>query len=123
MRPFGMQRAFLPMVLIDQAGGKMTQQELTQELNIDKVSANRIVSYLESQGWLIKKHCPEDRRKARLYLSAEGEQLVPEIKRAIDRAHELFLETLAPEEREELFRLFGKIRKNIQNQEETSHEQ
>ncbi|MBQ6221417.1 MAG: MarR family transcriptional regulator [Solobacterium sp.] len=61
----------------------LSQENLVEILNIDKTRIARSALQLEEQGYIIRERNPKNRRKYRLYLTPEGEALIPKIRKTV----------------------------------------
>lgn len=86
------ERYFYPCWLIAQNSGKLTQQELVNLLQSDKVTVNRIVAYLEKSKAIYKLKNMEDKRSINLFITEEFDAYVPQIEKALKETDQLFLE-------------------------------
>lgn len=59
--------------------GGLSQDELAKHLMLDKTTITRSLAKLESLGYIERKADKEDRRIKRVYLSEEGEQILPQV--------------------------------------------
>ncbi|UVE16104.1 MarR family transcriptional regulator [Pseudomonas sp. LS44] len=63
-----------------------TPAELCRELSIDSGSMTRMLDRLENKGLLVRSPCPQDRRRVRLALSAEGQLICEQTPQLIANA-------------------------------------
>jgi DNA-binding MarR family transcriptional regulator len=99
---------FNALVLIGANPG-ITQSELAGALMLDKGTAAHLLSDLERQGWIERRHRLRDRRWKGVYLSPSGvqetERLKAEVRKHANRFHSLF----TPEEYRQLLELLNRI--------------
>ena len=91
-------RFFYPLYLIGKNSGKITQKDLTEILNSDKVTINRIVDFLLENDVIFKEVNPEDKRSYNLKITKSAEKYIEEIEQAITKTDELFLGTIKNKE-------------------------
>jgi DNA-binding MarR family transcriptional regulator len=65
----GIEKYYTAMILIENAGGKLNQQNLADEMRIDKASVVRMVDYLVDKGFVVRQQNPTDRREYFLVLT------------------------------------------------------
>lgn len=85
----GIERGYYVLSLIVEAEGRISQQELADELLMDKVAMARHIDHLCERGFVERATCPNDRRKHHLRLLPKAAPAVKEIKKAysaLDRA-------------------------------------
>jgi DNA-binding MarR family transcriptional regulator len=87
-------RYYYPFWLIAQNNKKITQQNLSKQLQIDKVVVVRIVDYLESVGFIKRIDNPDDRRSHLLEITTKGKPYTGIIEEAIKSTDQLFLENI-----------------------------
>jgi MarR family transcriptional regulator, transcriptional regulator for hemolysin len=68
-RALGLTRAQWTMMLSIRLREGATQSEIAQGLEINTVTAGRIIDRLEASGWIERRPDPDDRRANRLYLT------------------------------------------------------
>jgi DNA-binding MarR family transcriptional regulator len=106
-------RSFYPLLLIEAANGKLTQQELAQKLSCNKVQVVRIVDYLSSRGYVTRIQDSNDRRKCNLSTTDKAKESLPDIKKAICETTSLALEQMPEKEVNELYFLLKTIEINL----------
>ena len=88
------ERYFYPCWLIAQNNGQLTQQDLVNLLQSDKVTVNRIVTYLEKSNAIYRLKNKVDKRSINLYIVKEFEPHIPQIEKALKETDELFLNNI-----------------------------
>ena len=81
LRPLGLLIAQVPILLRLSTGQNVTQESLARHFHFDKGAVARAARGLEEAGLIRREVDPADRRAVRLFLTREGEALVPEIRR------------------------------------------
>ncbi len=76
----------------------VTQSELAEILDIEKASLGRLLDRLESNNWIQRVACEQDRRAKRVFLTDE---VTPAVKDMRDRGAELRRDAMAGLSREE----------------------
>ena len=85
------------------------QQELADAIGIDKAAATRALSRLEENGYVRREADGEDRRAIRVYLTAKGRKMRPQLEQALLDSVESLSSELDHGERSELRRLLAKM--------------
>lgn len=79
----GIRRHYFLLVAIGEGGGKLTQQELADLLETDKVTMVGILDALDRRGFIRRTASKEDRRKHLIVLTPKAEKHLPKIKKII----------------------------------------
>lgn len=85
------EKYFYPFFVIGKNDGKISQQQLADQLLMDKVSMVRIVDYLANLELIERVTNPEDRRQHLLAITPKGKPWIEEVQRAIQETDEVFL--------------------------------
>jgi len=107
-------RFFFPILLIDAAGGNLTQQELSDKLKCDKTQIVRIIDYLSENGYVVRSQNSNDRRKHALEITEKARIHIPEIREAIKKANAQILNNLSESKINELYAILNVIEKNLE---------
>lgn len=102
MKDTPIERYYFPLYLIGKNSGKISQQELADELLMDKVSLVRILDVLTNDGYVTRSVNPNDRRQHLLSLTEKAQPWLARIKQGLLDTNEHFLGFL-PEENRMLF--------------------
>jgi MarR family transcriptional regulator for hemolysin len=106
-------RNFYALMLIEEGQGKITQQELSDLLESDKVSVVRIIDYLSNKGYVERVKEPTDRRKHGLALTEKAKIELPEIKQAMEDVIQAAFSGLTAKNITELYNTLSVIKKNL----------
>ncbi len=88
----------------------MYVSELGEHLGLAHNTVSGLVSRLERHGWVVRRKCDEDRRRARIQLTPQSQQLFRErVQHATDFWEHTFGQ-LSPEERENLIESLKKLK-------------
>jgi MarR family transcriptional regulator, transcriptional regulator for hemolysin len=112
------EKYFYPFWFITQHSGHLSQQQMAESLDIDKVAVVRIVDYLEKKGFVQRVNDLEDRRCYRLHVTAIGEKYAPIIEQALKETDEIFLDELSGQGHlwhSELLQLLKKLKSGSNN--------
>jgi DNA-binding MarR family transcriptional regulator len=99
---------FTALVLIGANPG-LSQTVLGNVLGIARSGAMLLASRFEAQGWVERRHRPDDGRAWGLYLTPRGEALIGRLKRRVAGTDRKRAAVLSPRERRELLRLLAKL--------------
>jgi MarR family transcriptional regulator for hemolysin len=102
MKGTPIERYFYPFYLIAQNSGKISQQELANQLFTDKVSIVRIVDSLTLDGLIERQTNPNDRRQHLLCVTEKGMPWVEIVQKALQECEDYYFQFLPPQERENL---------------------
>ena len=98
----GLDRWYFALVVISEAEGPISQQELADALQQDKVTMTRAIDYLCERGFVMRDVCPNDRRKHHIKLLPKAEAAVIEIKAAYTAINRIALKGHTATERKQL---------------------
>jgi DNA-binding MarR family transcriptional regulator len=99
---------FTALVVIGANPG-LSQSVLGNVLGIARSGAMLLASRFEAQGWVERRHRPDDGRAWGLYLTPRGENVVQKMKRRVAATDRKRSNILSPRERRELLRLLAKL--------------
>jgi MarR family transcriptional regulator, transcriptional regulator for hemolysin len=108
-----LERNYYALIIIEKRSGEVTQNELAQELETDKVSVVRIVEYLMKKDLIRKARGEKDRRKYFLFITEKAKAQLPIIKKAINEITEIAFQGLSEQEKAEFLSLLGRIKYNL----------
>ena len=93
--------------LMDTPG--VDQVTLANQVAFDAATSGSVIGRLESKGWVRREADVQDRRRRLLWVTAEGEQAVQSMKRAVARVQTKILSPLSEDERVLFMTLLGKL--------------
>lgn len=109
-------RSFYVLIIIDEGNGELSQQDLSELLDCDKVQTVRHIDYLSSIGYVNRAVNPLDRRKHTLVTTEKARKVIPDIKKAIQEVRELVLQDIPENEismfQDTLHKIFNNIKNN-----------
>jgi MarR family transcriptional regulator for hemolysin len=105
----GIEKYYTAMIIIEKAGGKLNQQNLADEMLIDKASVVRMVDYLVDKGFVVRQQNPDDRREYFLVLTAEATRTMTEIRQTIRQLNELVFASFTEAEKKQFWKAIGQI--------------
>lgn len=97
------------LIILDEAGGSMTQRRLTERLGIQSGSASEVIAKLESTGYIRRTPNETDRRTADIELTETGKASAADARQQRIRRHEEMFSCLSDAEKNELMFLLEKI--------------
>jgi MarR family transcriptional regulator for hemolysin len=113
LRNLDIERNFYALLIIEGGRGKITQQDLAEMLESDKVSVVRIIDYLSGKGYVQRVKDSSDRRKYGLILTPKAEKEIPQIKKAIEEVTQKAFKGITGKKIEELYDTLNIIRYNL----------
>lgn len=102
---------YMYIIAICENAGK-TQDDLSQEMLIDKGTAARVLFQLEMNGFLTKSMNPADRREYNIFPTAKALAAYPEVLKVREEWHRKLTEDFSDIEREIFEKLFEKAMLN-----------
>lgn len=106
-------RSFYPLLLIHFNDGELTQQNLADELQIDKVQVVHIIDYLSANGYVKRVQNPKDRREYKLFVTDKGRENIPRIKKTTDELMEIAFKDIPSAKIEELYETLYMVKRNL----------
>ena len=107
------ERSYYALILIDSGRGLLTQKELADYLEIDKVSVVRIVDYLSGKGYVKRVINSIDRRKYSLTLTDKAQEKLPEIKAVMEEVTIIAYEGLTEMQKTAFISLLDIVKNNL----------
>jgi MarR family transcriptional regulator, transcriptional regulator for hemolysin len=106
-------RYYYALLLIELGEGKITQNELAQQLETDKVSIVRIIDYLAAKGYVERLKSPTDKRKYCLTLTDKARIALPGIKNSLNEITESAFEGIPDSQKTAFYSTLDTIKKNL----------
>ena len=91
----------------------MTQAALAGWLEVEPITAGRMIDRLEKAGLVERRADPADRRAWRLYLAEGAAPILAELQKLADQLHADALAGLDQAERDQLLNLLTRVRANL----------
>jgi MarR family transcriptional regulator for hemolysin len=107
------ERNYYALLLIEQAEGDITQQELADLLDTDKVSIVRIIDYLSDNGYVNRIKNANDRRKYSLKLTAKAKKETSKIQTAINEVTASAFKGISNSQKQFFYQTLISIKKNL----------
>lgn len=99
MKVYDLDRWFAVLVAIAESDGRMSQQEIAQQLMMDKVSMVRALDLLSGKGYVERINCPDDRRKHHIRLLPKAKPVVKAIQQAYTEVNDLIMGPMSEKNR------------------------
>ena len=115
LQPLGLSRAQWSVLAILANHEGVSQSQISQELEIEKSTAGRLIDQVEKSGWIERRPIPGDRRLWSIHLTDQARQLLVEIERVILHAREEMLRGLTEEQQNTLTDLLRTLKANLSN--------
>jgi MarR family transcriptional regulator for hemolysin len=109
----GPDKYFSALLLIHRSGETLTQQELADQLRVDKTSIVRVIDYLSKTGFIKRKINPEDRRQHLLELTSKAKAVMPEIESCVEEMNGLALKGFTEKEKKQYYEMLDRIYCNL----------
>ena len=93
--------------LMDEPGEDQTT--LSSRVVFDPATFGSVISRLEAKDWVQRQADPQDKRRKLLWITAEGEKVALQMKRAVGKAQQRIVEPLEVAERAQLNELLRKL--------------
>jgi MarR family transcriptional regulator, transcriptional regulator for hemolysin len=116
------ERFYYPVLLIEAGEGNLTQQEIAEKLFCDKVQVVRIIDYLSEHGYVNRVQNASDRRKYGLEITDKAKKVIPDIKKAWEKANAILLSNLSDNQIKELYATLKIIENNLSSYESHASE-
>lgn len=102
-----------PLIHLSETGGGMTQKDLALLVGVNDSSLVRVLDILERQGLIERRSSESDGRARLVYMTAEGEQRVANIRRELSKGEQILLADLAEAEISAMLQSFHIIDQRI----------
>lgn len=109
----GPDKYFSSLLLIHRSGETLTQQELADQLRVDKASMVRVIDFLAKTGFIKRKTNPEDRRKHLLQLTPKAKGVMPDIEECVKAMNEQALKGFTEKEKKQYYDMLDRIYCNL----------
>lgn len=96
--------------------GPITAVALARAINLDPGAVTRLLDHLEQKGYVRRQPHEGDRRALRISLTDAGHALWSDFQGCIDRSSAIALQSLSPQEREQLLSLLKRVSTNLESE-------
>lgn len=97
------------LIILEEIGGSITQQQLTRRLGIQPGSASEVIAKLESAGCVRRTPSETDRRTTDIILTESGKELAASARMQRARRHQQMFACLSDDEKQQLLSLLERI--------------
>ena len=84
------------------AGRGITQEQLTQQIHVNRSSVTRQLAFLEENGFITRKRCETDRRTIEVYPTEKMTAAFPIVQQVLKDWKNALTEGLSPQEKEQI---------------------
>ncbi|MFC3172622.1 MarR family winged helix-turn-helix transcriptional regulator [Novosphingobium bradum] len=112
-RSLGLTRSQWTMIASISRNEGSTQSELASQLEINSVTAGRIIDRLEASGWVERRPNPMDRRAYRIYLKDEAAPILDNLSEVALDEEATALAGIDPAQQAELLRMLEQMVRNL----------
>lgn len=112
-RQIGVTRPQWQVLSLLARNGGINQGGLAELLEVEPITAGRMIDRLQDAELVERRPDPADRRAWRLFLTARGAQLLDQLRPMALDTYELALEGISPTERAELMATLERMRANL----------
>ena len=113
-RGVGLTPAQFGVLTVLRASPGLDQSRLARALGFDKVTVLRVLRGLEERGLVTRSPAPDSRRNLAVQLTAQGDALLKESQKPVDRAYERLMAPLLPEQQLQLVALLQQMTEGLE---------
>jgi MarR family transcriptional regulator, transcriptional regulator for hemolysin len=107
-------RNYAVLVYLSRKAEALSQQELVENLGIDKASMVRVLDELFAEGLIERQAHPNDRRSHQIVLTENGKAQLPAICEAVEAVNLSMMEGLSEDEQIQFSQSLERIQMNLQ---------
>ena len=112
LKPFGIgQGQFMYLIKLFEKDG-LTQDELSEKLNMDKGTTARALLKLEEQGYIVREESKYDRRSNQVFLTGQAKNMKSDLFSVLNDWTEILSQNLSEEERKQVLVLLDRMSNN-----------
>ena len=109
----GIDRFFYTLMVINEGGGSLTQQKLSDIIKADKVTTVRVIDYLSKKGLVKREVNKNDRREHLLVLTPKANKIMPDICNALKNLENEMFAGISPSKKTEFSDCLSRIMGNL----------
>jgi DNA-binding MarR family transcriptional regulator len=121
LAPLGLGSGALPVLIRLLHHDGMNQQELSEQLHVDKATTTRVITKLIKRGYVRREKDPADNRAYRLFVTPKARDIEPEIRKVLHSWTAILAEGMMPEEKESALALLKRMRDNALHHKKSCH--
>ena len=106
---------FFVLLTIEEGKGKLSQQELADQLDLDKVAMTRALDHLGQKGYVERCDCEGDRRKYLIKLTPKAKPAVKAIRKAYEELNDEAMKGMKKSERKEFMEQIDLVVHNLRS--------
>lgn len=110
----GIQNAIMGYIMDQAAEQDVFQRDIEREFSVRRSTVTVMLQGLEQKGYIRRIPVSYDARLKKIELTEKAEKMQKRVRHEIDLFHEKLEENLTGEEKEQLFYLLDKIKKNLE---------
>ncbi len=115
LQPLGLSRAQWSILAILSNHEGLSQSQISNELEIEKSTAGRLIDQIEKSGWIERRPIPGDRRLWSIHLTDQARQLLVEVEGVILHSRDEMLCGLSTDQQRYLTDILQKVKSNLSN--------
>lgn len=113
LQPLGLSRAQWSILAILSNHDGLSQSQISDELEIEKSTAGRLIDQVEKSGWIERRSIPGDRRLWGIHLTDRARRLTDEVESVILQTRAEMLRGLTEEQQQHLSELLQRVKANL----------
>ena len=113
LQPLGLSRAQWSILAILSNQDGLSQSQISDELEIEKSTAGRLIDQVEKSGWIERRPIPGDRRLWGIHLTDRAQQLITEVESVVLNTRAEMLRGLSAEQQQYLSEMLQTVKSNL----------
>jgi DNA-binding MarR family transcriptional regulator len=113
LQPLGLSRAQWSILAILSNHDGLSQSQISDELEIEKSTAGRLIDQVEKSGWIERRPIPGDRRLWGIHLTDQAQPLITEVESIILKIRAEMLRGLSIEQQQALSGMLQTVKSNL----------
>ncbi len=113
LQPLGLSRAQWSILAILSNHDGLSQSQISDELEIEKSTAGRLIDQVEKSGWIERRPIPGDRRLWGIHLTDRARRLIAEVESIVLHTRAEMLRGLSAEQQHDLSALLQTVKGNL----------
>lgn len=118
LEPYHISASHYSFLLTLYRGDGISQENLSEQMSIDKAATKRAIDHLEKAGYVTRKPNPNDKRAYELYLTEQAMALKEEIREIFDKWHQIITANMSETA---IIQLIDQLEKASNNAKEAVH--
>lgn len=106
-------RYYIILILLENSNEELTQQEICEILQVDKVMMVKMIDYLSSYSYVERKRNPKDRREQLIHLTLKARKILPRIKEAYSSITKVAFKGISTKDSDAFLRNLNIIQANL----------